>query len=409
MSSPQTIGDVEVLLGNEASKLLSFRQEGDIVYAKPIRWMEKEVFRGILDRVVDLGGSYDQPNRCFIIPLRKASPKASATPTKPGIELVCASCGKRIGSETYTYVSGQPVHLDCQPKPASTPTPMARKEGFDVVPVTSILGFPHNLRLSLDEDEEFQGLTATVQSHGVLEPLIVRPKPDGVLELVCGDRRLRAAKKAGLLEVPVIIKDLTDKEAGKLRLIENLQRRDLTAYELALVLQGISVDYRNQEEMAKDLGKTQAWVSRHLHVLYLAEALHHNRVIMDRITLDQAEALLKTPVEKRQEIVADMTERVEAGEDLPSAREIEGMVKPPTEALHPRDEGDAGETPTRTYTEIPSETPTRVSTGSETARQEIDTNAVFTCNICQGKFLIVHREPSGKHGFKPLEGEAEPE
>ena len=90
---------------------------------------------------------------------------------------------------------------------------------------------PKNQPRTYFDPIKMAALTASIQDHGILEPLIVRPLPQGHYELVAGERRLRASKDAGLKEIPVMIRDLTDAQAQKIALVENLQREDLNPVE----------------------------------------------------------------------------------------------------------------------------------------------------------------------------------
>ncbi|MCW6048485.1 ParB/RepB/Spo0J family partition protein, partial [Enterobacter hormaechei subsp. xiangfangensis] len=94
----------------------------------------------------------------------------------------------------------------------------------------------------------------SIREKGLLQPLVVRPKGEGY-ELVAGERRLRAAEMAGLKEIPVIIRDLTDQEAMEVALVENLQREDLTPLEEARGYQALLGLGLTQEEVAKRVGK----------------------------------------------------------------------------------------------------------------------------------------------------------
>lgn len=137
----------------------------------------------------------------------------------------------------------------------------ATKEAASTVAISS-LKLPAQQPRRYFDPEKLEQLTLSIQEHGILEPLLVRPSAVGEYELVAGERRYRAAQKAGLTEVPVVIKQLTDEEALQLSLIENLQREDLNPVEetegilqlLGTKLQRNSEDvpsllYRMQNEM----------------------------------------------------------------------------------------------------------------------------------------------------------------
>lgn len=127
--------------------------------------------------------------------------------------------------------------------------------------------------------QELEELAGSIQALGLLQPLTVRRRADG-WELVAGERRLRAAKLAGLEEVPCISLQIDDQRSSLLALVENLQRKDLDFWEEALALDRlISVYHLSQEEAARRIGKSQSAVANKLRLLRLeepvADALHH--------------------------------------------------------------------------------------------------------------------------------------
>lgn len=122
------------------------------------------------------------------------------------------------------------------------------------------------------EDEALRELSKSIQEHGVLQPIVVRPIPAGGYKIIAGERRWRAARLAGLTEIPVLIKDVTDEQAMELALIENLQREDLDPVEEAL-------GYKNlmercgltQEQAAEKLARSRSAVANSLRLLNLPE------------------------------------------------------------------------------------------------------------------------------------------
>ena len=119
-------------------------------------------------------------------------------------------------------------------------------------------------------DESLEELTASIRSQGVIQPLIVRKTSAGNFELVAGERRLKASKKAGLSEVPVVVKDLTDEEIIKMGLIENLQREDLNPLDEAKGIQRLQKEFDiTQEDLGVSLGKSRTAISNSLRLLQL--------------------------------------------------------------------------------------------------------------------------------------------
>lgn len=128
-------------------------------------------------------------------------------------------------------------------------------------------------RKIFDEDALAE-LADSIAKHGVIQPLLVRPMPDGSYQLVAGERRWRASRMAGLTEVPVVIKELSDDEAMALALIENLQREDLNAIEEAQGIKALMDTLSlTQDEAAERIGKSRPAVANALRLLKLPDSV----------------------------------------------------------------------------------------------------------------------------------------
>lgn len=122
------------------------------------------------------------------------------------------------------------------------------------------------------DDAALAELSASIAQHGVLQPLLVRPMSGGGYQIVAGERRYRASRMAGLTELPAVIRELSDKEAAQLALIENLQREDLNPMEEALGFQKLMESYGlTQEETAHIVNKSRPAVANALRLLNLPE------------------------------------------------------------------------------------------------------------------------------------------
>ena len=120
------------------------------------------------------------------------------------------------------------------------------------------------------DDEALTELAESIQAHGMLQPIVVRPIGERRYQIVAGERRWRAAKRIGLSEVPVIIRELSDHEASQIALIENLQRENLNPIEEALGYQALMQQFgMTQEEVAKTVGKSRSSVANSLRLLNL--------------------------------------------------------------------------------------------------------------------------------------------
>lgn len=165
-------------------------------------------------------------------------------------------------------------------------------------------------------------LAASIEQHGVLQPLLVRPLPGGGYQLVAGERRWRASRMAGLTEVPVIVREMTDREASELALIENLQRQDLNPMEEALGYRTLMEQYgMTQEEAARAVNKSRPAVANALRLLNLPEELAE--MVRDgKISAGHARTLLSFETAEEQAEAAQAVIK----QDL-SVRALEKMAK----------------------------------------------------------------------------------
>ena len=171
------------------------------------------------------------------------------------------------------------------------------------------------------DEEALSELADSIAQHGVIQPLLVRPVSDGY-QLVAGERRWRAARLAGLSEVPVVVKELSDSETMEIALIENLQREDLNPIEEAEGLQLLIDTYGlTQDECAKRVGKSRPAITNALRLLNLPSELSV-LVKENRLSTGHARALLPIGSKEKMIELADEIIRKEL-----SVRETERMVK----------------------------------------------------------------------------------
>jgi len=141
------------------------------------------------------------------------------------------------------------------------------------LPLDEIIPNREQPRKQFDE-AALADLSDSIAQHGVLQPLLVRPMPDGSYQLVAGERRWRASRMAGLAEVPVVIRDMNEQEAAELALIENLQREDLNPMEEAVGYRTLMDSYgMTQEQAAQVVNKSRPAVANALRLLQLPEAV----------------------------------------------------------------------------------------------------------------------------------------
>ncbi len=145
--------------------------------------------------------------------------------------------------------------------------------GLKNLPLQKVEPNPDQPRRDFNE-EELQALAESIGTHGILQPLTVRELPNGYYQIIAGERRWRAARMAGLQEVPVLVIEADDRKAMELALIENLQRQDLNPVEEAFGYQSLLSDYGlTQEEAAKRVGKSRPAVANALRLLGLEDEL----------------------------------------------------------------------------------------------------------------------------------------
>ena len=176
-------------------------------------------------------------------------------------------------------------------------------------------------RKSFDEDA-LEELANSISTHGVIQPLLVRPLADGGYQLIAGERRWRASRMAGLTEVPVVIREMSDSEAMELALVENLQREDLNPIEeaqgLALLMETYGL---TQEQAAKRVGKSRPAVANAMRLLALPQDV---LAMVERGELSAGHARTILPLENDEQITALANEIIK--KNL-SVRETERAVK----------------------------------------------------------------------------------
>ena len=167
---------------------------------------------------------------------------------------------------------------------------VAAAQGVIEAPLASISPNPHQPRAPI-RDQDLVELAASIQEHGVIQPLVVNRVPAGY-QLIAGERRWRAARLAGLSTVPVVVKDVAPSEMLELALVENLQRADLNALEEAMAYRQLTEECGlTQEQVARRVGKSRVAVSNTLRLLKAARGVQE-ALLEGRISEGHARALL---------------------------------------------------------------------------------------------------------------------
>lgn len=150
------------------------------------------------------------------------------------------------------------------------------------------------------DEEALSELADSIAAHGVLQPLLIRPTSGGTYQIVAGERRWRAARLAGLTEVPALIREINDAEMDQLALIENLQREDLNAVETAQGYRRLMDKYgMTQEQLSEAVGKSRPAIANTLRILSLPESVLP-MVAEGKLSAGHAKAILSAPEERRE-------------------------------------------------------------------------------------------------------------
>ena len=191
------------------------------------------------------------------------------------------------------------------------------KEVVDL-PLSELRPNPYQPRKIFD-DEALNELASSIKEHGVFQPIIVKKTIKGY-DIVAGERRFRASKKAGLTTIPAIVKDFTDDEMMNIALLENLQREDLSAIEEANAYKAMLDNYQiTQEELANKVGKSRSHITNMLGLLKLPKNVQ-DLVMYNKISMGHARVLSKL---EDHGLIEDLANKV-INEDL-SVRELESL------------------------------------------------------------------------------------
>lgn len=218
---------------------------------------------------------------------------------------------KRLGRGLAALIG----EIDKPANPAQQPAPSDRK-----VPIEFISPNPRNPRRRFSEGE-LADLASSIKEHGIVQPIVVRPAQGGRYEIIAGERRWRAAQQAGISQVPVIVREVDDRVALEIAIIENVQRSDLNPVEEASGYQSLIDEHQyTQADLAQVIGKSRSHVANTLRLLKLPTDVRQmltdgelsaghartlvtaenplalaRRIVSEGLSVRQAEALAQTP------------------------------------------------------------------------------------------------------------------
>lgn len=202
------------------------------------------------------------------------------------------------------------------------------------VPIEQVKANPRNPRRAFLE-EGLEDLTASIREKGIIQPIVVRPlKGSDSFEIVAGERRWRAAQRASLHEVPVVVLELTDREALEIAIIENVQRADLNPVEEAQGYEALMDEFTyNQNELSKVIGKSRSHIANTLRLLKLPDSVK-GHLAEGRLSAGHARALLAVadPEKVAREVISKGL----------TVRDVEALSKTKSPAPPVKGKGSAG-------------------------------------------------------------------
>jgi len=242
-------------------------------------------------------------------PVRTEPPKPANTFVQPQVQPAPAPLAeaprpapveppRNVFELPVTNVQPQPAAAPPQPAPApvaqAAPPQAAADAGPRSLPIDLVQRNPSQPRKHFDEGDLTE-LAGSIKTHGVLQPILVRPIAEGRYEIVAGERRWRAAQRAGLHAIPAVIRDLNEVEVLEIGIVENVQRTDLNPIEEAQGFQALIDRFgRTQEDIAEAVGKSRPHIANMLRLLKLPDDIQE--MVRDgRLSSGHARAILTAP------------------------------------------------------------------------------------------------------------------
>ena len=441
----------------EVVKVFEFSEDNDVVMAHqlPDAYIDREDWLKIHHACREAGGQSNKDEKTGHWFFR--FPKAAA----PSETRSSLSQAPKQQPGPQTAAAGQPQAQTTSPSMQKWNPEYPAKDApvtpgyYPEFPVDRIVQPAFNFRQDLKDG--INALMAEIHAAGmIIEPIICRPATaTGYVVIGPGERRLYASKQLGMKTVPVIVKDLNDVEFDRVRLLENLARKDLSDMETSRVLKYLMdkypQEYPTQETLAQAFGKTQQWVSNHLAMLQLEHDEFTTRVVKtEKLSEGQAREIIAAPPEKREEVAKLIAEHIEAEGKPPSMADIRKVSRPdegqrvrctrcgnptskpvdidgeqycqtcsavvkskpkPKEASVSfpipliRDQGIVSQevaVPPGFEPETPSKDVIKEhEEPKQTEKEPIDTGVFFECPECHETYTIIH-VAKGKHRFEPL-------
>lgn len=201
---------------------------------------------------------------------------------------------RRLGRGLAALIGDEPAQT-----PVAPDTPGLREMAIDMIAAN-----PRNPRRNFPE-EDIETLARSLREKGLIQPLLVRPVADGTYQIVAGERRWRAAQRAGLHTIPVIVRELDDKDTLEIAIVENVQRSDLTPLEEAQAYRMLMDEYGyTQQQLAESIGKSRSHIANTLRLMTLPDSVKHH-IESGTLSAGHARALvaMDNPQELAQKII----------------------------------------------------------------------------------------------------------
>ncbi len=225
----------------------------------------------------------------------------------------------------------EPVPTESPPdgSPGAEAATAPRAAGLTEVAIDEVVASRYQPRRAFDE-ETLNELAASIRSQGLMQPVVLRPRPQGGYELIAGERRWRAARIAGLAHIPAVLRDVTDEQASAMALIENIQREDLNPLEEAQALDRLKEEFGlTQQQVADAVGKSRVAVTNLLRLLNLSPPVRE-MLLSGEVEMGHARALLPLPALDQERLA-----RVVASKGL-SVRATEALVRDRQKPTRPK-------------------------------------------------------------------------
>lgn len=255
---------------------------------------------------------------------KKATTAKKKAPVKKGLAKKLPTAKQGLGRGLSALMNTRETAYD---KISTAPQSDDNMKPGKEVPIEFLVANTYQPRIYFD-DAKAKELVSSVKNKGILQPLLVRPKGRNQYEIVAGERRWRAAQAAGLHEVPVVIKEMSDEEALEVAIIENIQRHDLNPIEEALGYQRLMDEFSHtQDALGKAVGKSRSHIANMLRLLSLPDGVQ-KLMSEGKISMGHARALITAEnPEELAKLVVKQGLSVRQTEQLAKAAKIGGDKK----------------------------------------------------------------------------------